>query len=74
MQLLAGYIDTPSLIEAMERLALPIDDMQAAVLMGVGLATARDEVKVTLRQFFEMYEKVSFSDHGDGSQKVESNR
>ncbi|KAG2449216.1 hypothetical protein HYH02_005963 [Chlamydomonas schloesseri] len=57
-----GYIDTESLLDGMERLGLPINEMQAAVLMAVGHCEPGEEVKVTLRQFFEMYEKVSFDD------------
>ncbi|KAG2436267.1 hypothetical protein HXX76_006578 [Chlamydomonas incerta] len=57
-----GYIDTESLLDGMERLGIPINEMQAAVLMAVGHCEPGEEVKVTLRQFFEMYEKVSFEE------------
>ncbi|GLI69854.1 hypothetical protein VaNZ11_014571 [Volvox africanus] len=57
-----GYIDTLALIDAMERLGMPINEMQASVLMSVGNCEPEEEVKVTLRQFFGMFEKVQFEE------------
>ncbi|GIL81762.1 hypothetical protein Vretifemale_10772, partial [Volvox reticuliferus] len=57
-----GYIDTLALMEAMERLDMSINEMQASVLMSVGNCEPEEEVKVTLRQFFGMFEKVQFEE------------
>ncbi|KAG2483571.1 hypothetical protein HYH03_017578 [Edaphochlamys debaryana] len=67
-----GYIDADALLDGMERLGLPLSEMQAAVLMTVGHCDPDEEVKVTLRQFFEMFEKVSFDEEeeeGEGGSK-----
>ncbi|GFR49878.1 hypothetical protein Agub_g11982, partial [Astrephomene gubernaculifera] len=60
-----GYIDMPALMDGMERLGLPINEMQAAVMMSVGLSGPGEDLQVTLRQFFTMYEKVIFEDDDD---------
>ncbi|KAG2499750.1 hypothetical protein HYH03_002682 [Edaphochlamys debaryana] len=60
-----GYIDVDALMDGMERLGMPINEMQAAVLMTVGHCDPDEEVKVTLRQFFEMFEKVSFDEEDE---------
>ncbi len=52
----------------------PLPYPQAAVLMSVGHCAEGEEVKVTLRQFFEMYEKVSFDADGDNDGSSESNK
>lgn len=42
--------------------------------MSVGHCAEGEEVKVTLRQFFEMYEKVSFDADGENDGSSESNK
>ncbi len=49
-------------MDAMERLGMPINGMQASVLMSVSHCEPDEEVKVTIRQFFGMFEKVVFAE------------
>lgn len=54
----AGYIDQEALLDGMERLGMPLNELQVQLLLSISVCEEGEQKKVTMRQFFEMFMRV----------------
>lgn len=62
----AGFIDQDALMDGMERLNMPLSEMQAQLLLSICVSVEGEERRITMRQFFEMFMKVCVGGGGRG--------